>query len=198
MWIAAIDPGKKNFAFVIEEIDPEKFKKLDKTKKNWLSKATNLGNVVKMINVDLTHDCKSNKYLDPKVFVNITDMLDEFKEYWAKCSVILIELQMSFGKRHNTMAIKIAQHCYSYFSILYRDFKQIIEFPAYHKTQVLCAPKKMDKPQRKKWAIQQAQMILNNRCDEETLDLLLARKKQDDMSDCMLMCICYSIITYCK
>jgi hypothetical protein len=62
------------------------------------------------------------------------------------------------------MALKLGQHCWSYFSIHYGRSKNIIEFPAYHKTQVLGAEKDkkvtktgkinykaVDKPQRKKW-----------------------------------------------
>ena len=48
---------------------------------------------------------------------------------------------MSFGKQYNTMALKIAQHCWSYFAINYGTAKKIEEFPAYYKTQILGAAK---------------------------------------------------------
>ena len=57
--------------------------------------------------------------------------------------VILIEKQMSFGKKKtNTMALKLGQNCYTYFLMKYNGTKTVLEYPAYYKTQVLGAPKK--------------------------------------------------------
>ena len=92
-------------------------------------------------NLDLTKDCDKKAYLDPKTFHNMNDNLDQYKEYWEQCDIFVIEKQMSFGKTHNTMALKLGQHCWSYFSIKYGRSIMIIEFPAFHKTQVLGAAK---------------------------------------------------------
>ena len=112
--------------------------------------------------------------MDPRTFINMTDTLDTYKHIWDTCSAFVIEQQMSFGRKRNTMALKLGQHCYSYFSIFYRDFKKVIEFPSYHKTQMLDAPKKfgsikktykngkskMIKDNHKKWSIRMATHIL--------------------------------------
>ena len=138
----------------------------------------------------------------------MTDTLDRYASLWDTCSSFVIEQQMSFGKKRNTMALKLGQHCYSYFCIKYRDFKDVIEFPSYHKTQVLQAPKKFGKIKKKlkngktkfikdnhkKWSIRVAKEILELKCDEKHLDILDKMKKKDDASDCLLMIQAYMIL----
>jgi hypothetical protein len=103
---------------------------------------------------------------------------------------------MSFGKKVNTMALKLGQHCESYFLFKYGRFKEVIEFPSYYKTQVLGAEKlkkttktgkvsykAIDKTARKKWAIDEASTILAEREDFHTLSEITSMKKSDDVSD---------------
>lgn len=105
---------------------------------------------------------------------------------------------MSFGKnKRNTMALKLGQHCYSYFTIKYGRFKKVIEFPAYHKTQVLGAEKirgkkfkngnyrwkTIDKPTRKKWSVAKATEILTYRGEKETIENIKTKAKKDDLAD---------------
>jgi hypothetical protein len=172
MFIASFDIGKKNFAFAIEENS----------------------NIVLFKNLDLTENSNKKLYLDPIIYHNMYSELEKYVEYWEKCSVILIEKQMSFRGKQNTMALKLGQHCYSYFVFKYKNTKKIIEFPAYHKTQVLGAPRKLTKPQRKKWAIEKAYSILAEREDYDNLVLLHSVKKRDDIADCILMNIAYTIM----
>ena len=182
IYIASIDPGKKNFAFSVEKVDISKCKNL----KN-IEDLYSVSETILMENIDLTKKIDTTKYLDTKIFVELTRVLDNYKKYWDMCSIILIEAQMSFRNRMNTMALKIAQHCFSYFTFLYATFKQIYEYPSYHKTQVLNAPKKMDKPARKKWAVETATRILETRKSSGILEILNSRRKKDDMCDCFLM-----------
>ncbi len=93
--------------------------------------------------------------------------------------------------------MKLGQHCYSYFAFKYGRYKSIIEFPAYHKTQILGAPKiegkpyksgkirykAMEKPARKKWSVEKAVEILTNRGEMEVLEGLTSAKKRDDLAD---------------
>ena len=183
IYIASIDPGKCNFAFSIEEVNIEQCKKIRDHKDLY-----KVGKTIIAENIDVSKNLRKDKYLDTQVFVNLTIVLDKYREYWDKCSFILIELQMSFGRnKNNTMGIKIAQHCFSYFTFLYSNFKKIIEYPAYHKTQVLDAPKKMDKPTRKKWAVEKALEITRERKDIDLVENISKRKKKDDICDCILM-----------
>jgi hypothetical protein len=211
VWVASFDPGKCNFAFAIEEISEENLKQIKSIPKskrhdsdgsqtkeynNIINKALSCSKTILVRNINVNGNTDKSKYLDTRVFVNITNLLDEYRGYWDKCSFILIEQQMSFKKGHNTMALKIAQHVFSYFTFCYSTFKEIIEFPAYHKTKILGAPKKLTKPQRKKWAIEKATSIWESRNDTEMLDYVKKIKKKDDLSDCFLMCSCFGIMRY--
>ena len=238
-WFAAFDPGKVNFAFIIEEIDSELLKKLkcpskkdrffyndeknEKNEKNeneqkkkkrkkredyepteeytsFLEEFYHCGKTILCSNNDITSDSdkkgKGSKSLDSALFLRLTTLLDSYKEYFDKCSTIIIEQQMSFGSRINTMAIKIAQHTYSYFLFRYGNEKTIIEFPSYNKTQILGAPGGLEKPKRKKWAIEKADEIWTVRGDLDTSTFVGTRKKKDDMSDCLLHVLSYIICNY--
>jgi hypothetical protein len=204
--IASIDPGKVNFCFCIEMIDLnqiQNIKNISKLKRikndgpsDEYSKILNdiylSGKTILVKNCNLTEGANKDKYIDPKIFINLTDTLDKYVKFFDKCSYIIIEQQMSFGKKkNNTLCLKIAQHVFSYFIFLYRDFKTILEFPAYHKTKILGAPGKMDKPARKKWAIEKAQEIWLLRDDFKTASQVESSKKKDDLSDVLVMCMAF-------
>jgi hypothetical protein len=239
-WFAAFDPGKVNFAFIIEEIDKNILKdivcpnKKDRFIRNgkkdinptshytdFLEEFYHCGKTILCSNNDITKDInddskkektkrtknsdndknikkikKGSKSLDSNVFLRLTELLDKHKDYFDKCSTIIIEQQMSFGSRINTMAIKIAQHTYSYFLFRYGNNKKIVEFPSYNKTQILGAPAGLDKPKRKKWAIEKANEIWTLRGDLDTINMITSNKKKDDMSDCLLHILSYIIHNY--
>ena len=208
VWIATIDPGKKNFAFIIMEIDMEKFHKINFVKKddrynddgthtedfkqNIIEICKN-SKIILWQNLDIT--AGSKKYFDEKILYELTNVLDKYVEYWNKCSYIVIEEQMSFGTKHNTMAIKIAQHCQSYFIFNYYRFKNIVMFPSYHKTKVLGALKGITKPQRKKWSVEFVKELINYFEETEQVKDFKKLKKKDDESDCMLMVYAFLIKT---
>jgi hypothetical protein len=252
-WIAAFDPGKVNFAFIIEEIDTDAISSLicplksqrftKEAKRNdahptdsyvqFLEKFYHSGQTILCANSDITRDDvkeddklkrkrktkeekekekkekeekeekekgekkkRGSKALDAKVFLRLTALLDRYKEKFDKCSTIIIEQQMSFGSKINTMAIKIAQHTYSYFLFRYGDTKKIVEFPSYNKTQIMGAPGGLDKPARKKWAIVKADEIWALRGDVTTASFVQSNKKKDDLCDCLLHVLSYMIMTY--
>lgn len=221
-YICSIDIGKKNFAFYIEKFSkdqllslkniPEPRYKNDGTPtdifQDLLKQIYKNGECVLFVNSDLTVGTSTKKYLDTEVFHNMTDLLDKYKSFWDKCDAIIIEKQMSFGKnKTNTMALKLGQHCWSYFAFNYSRYKQIIEFPAYHKTQVLGAPKKilvkgkpknMDKPHRKKWCVEKTMEILDIRNDLRTLEILNNNKKKDDLSDIVCQLQAFKYLVYVK
>ena len=220
-WIASFDIGYRNLCFSIEEVSAnalEKIKLVPKSKrynqdgtptdaqKKVLKEVCLNTKTIMFRNTDLTN--KAMKTLDPEVFHCLTDLLDKYVTYWDNCSYIVIEKQMSFRGVYNVSALKLGQHCYSYFALRYGRFKQVIEFPAYHKTQIFGAPKvrkktkkvsykAMDKPTRKKWAIDQALAILGSRDDFESMSLIESSRKKDDIADCILQAIsaAYLILT---
>jgi hypothetical protein len=220
IWVASFDIGKKNFSFYIEEFNIDDIRSIDNIPKssrfypngtptpkfnNILTSLYKIGSKILLENVDLTYDCESKVYLDTKIMYNMTDLLDEYSTYWDQCDIFVIEKQMSFGKKHNTMALKLGQHCWSYFSIRYPTIN-IVEFPAYYKTQILGASKlenvtksgkisykAVDKPTRKKWCITKALEILKLRNDDSTTTIITKSKKKDDLADviCQLQAFKY-------
>ena len=223
IWLCSIDIGKKNFAFYIEEIDKTSLMTLPNVHQTnryntdgsvteqfsiLLKKLYNNGKIILFKNTDLTVGCR-NVYLDSECLHNMTDLLDEYVSYWDKCDAIVIEKQMSFGKKYNTMALKLGQHCWSYFSLRYGRFKEIVEFPAYYKTQILGAErllsllksgkkryKTMDKSSRKKWSVQKAQSILLERDDDKHLLILNSSKKRDDLADVICQLQSFKYLVY--
>lgn len=224
IWIASFDIGKLNFAFYIEELNKKELINLpfiSKTKRynqdgtfteefsEIVNKVTNNGKTILFKNTNLTEGCDKKSYLDQNIFHNMTDLLDDYGDYWDNCSIFIIEKQMSFGKRHNTMAIKLGQHCWSYFSFKYSRFKEIIEFPAYYKTIILGAKKtqkqckngkikylSMDKTKRKKWCVETALNILKKRNDLETIYNIKQVKKKDDLADVLCQLQAFKILRY--
>lgn len=215
-YIASFDIGKKNFAFYIERFDSKKLDRIsnipkegrynpDGTPTKEMEQLLNAiylnGETILHKNLDLTKNCNPKEQLDPETYHNMIDVLDKYIEYFDKCSVFLIEQQMHFGKgKNNTMAVKLGQHCYSYFAFKYGRHKEIIEFPAYYKTQILGAEKikgkktkkgwrwkAMDKPARKKWAIKKAIDILEYRNETHIMQGIKTVKKRDDLADTFLM-----------
>ena len=128
--IASIDIGSKNFAFYVEEVNtsilsniknistPQRYNP-DGTPSSRMTIILNTifkdGKTIVHENVDLTNGCTTGKYLDQNILHNLTDMLDKYADIWDRCSIFLVEQQMSFGKKINLKAIKIGQHCQSYF-----------------------------------------------------------------------------------
>ena len=219
-FVASFDIGKCNFAFYIEEFNIEELNNLKHIPKNnrfnadgtvtekfaeLLQSIYTNGQTVLYKNLDLTENTNKSKYLDKKIFTNMITALDQYKSFFDKCSIIVIEQQMSFNKAQNTMALKLGQHCFSYFLFRYQDQeKEIIEFPAYYKTQILGAPKvlhekkmkAMSKPERKKWAVDKAIEILMQRGDMTTLDELTRKRKKDDLADVLLQLQSFKFLRY--
>lgn len=211
IWIASFDIGKKNFAFCIEEVDTQQLQQIQNLPKsqryhtdgtatkefmNVLRQVCRSGRLILIKNVDLTDGCNMKISLDPKIFIHMNQCLRTYKSYWDKCSAIVVEQQMSFGKKKNFMAMKLGQHCLSYFLLEYATFKHIVEFPAYHKTKVFGAPPKMSKYQRKKWAVEICHTILTDREDDLGLQEIVQYKKKDDVSDIVMQLQSYKYLRW--
>ncbi len=209
--IASFDIGKKNFAFCIEEVDLSQLLQIKNvplqkryTNNNTptelfqecLNKVYTTAKTLTHVNSDLTKDCDRKLELDPITFSNANDLLNSFLLKFNLVDIFIIEQQMSFGNKKNNMACKLGQHCYSFFTFVYdkqirTGEKQIIEFPAFHKTQVLGAPKiqtttktgrkktvSIDQRARKKWSVEIMEKILILRGEKE-----IVAKKKDDLAD---------------
>ena len=214
IWIASFDIGKCNFSFYVEEINLTKLKSIKNIKKDdryfmngtctteftiLMEEIYRNGNNKLLKNVNLTEGTDKDKYFDSDICYNMFDMLDEYKEYWDKVSYVIVEKQMSFGKKINTMALKLGQSCQSYFMINYSRDLKVIEFPAYYKTIVLGAPqtetktktgkikfKTLGDRERKKWSVQEGFYIMSLRDDFETMSDVGIMKKRDDVNDVLI------------
>ena len=224
IWVASFDIGKKNFSFYIEEFKLDLIDELSNIpyKERYndngtvkdiflpiLDKVCVNGKKIILENHDITQNCDSKAYLDPLTFHNMNDLLDNYTEYWDKCDIFVIEKQMSFGKKHNTMALKLGQHCWSYFSFHYGQSKNIVEFPAYYKTQILGSEKDkketktgkvsykaIDKPKRKKWCIAKSLEILEKRNDNNTIKIISKSKKKDDLCDVICQLQAFKVLRF--
>ena len=232
MICASFDIGKKNFAFYIESFNLDNlpfqqqiiFNK-DGTPcemtKLIIDKVCKEGKTLLHRNYDLSLLLDNNqkkkqslkiKIEDYKLFYNMTLILNKYKEFWTKCDYFVIEQQMCFQSVRNTLAVKLAQHCFSYFTIFYGDIQKdkIIEFPAFYKTQLLGAPKikgnkiykngnhswkSMTKPARKKWAIKKATEILKLRNRDNIMEQY---KKKDDLADTLIQLQAFKIHHFVK
>lgn len=201
MHIVSFDIGKKNLAFCVEKTE------INFTDELIIENVCNNGEIIAFANESLMKNCDTKKYFDIEVLHNLTKLLNDNEELFAICDVILIEQQMN----RNTMALKIGQHCFSYFLLKYGRNKIIIEFPSYYKTQILNAPRistvkklknetekvtnrYMNKTERKKWAILRAKEILRDRSDSVFQKKIETMKKRDDVSDCILMIQAYKFL----
>jgi len=223
--IASFDIGKLNFVFYIEEVDLDgiqNIKNIPKEKRyntngtpteefnTILEEVYKNGKKILIKKYDLTtKDVDKEKYFDFNLCYNMVDVLDEYVEYWENVDIIIVERQMSFRKKINTMALKLGQHCESYFINKYGRNKIIIEFEAYYKTQILGAEKtlittktgrrsykNMTDYQRKKWAIEEAFSVLSLRDDYETMSEIGSIKKKDDLSDTIIQLQAFKYLYY--
>lgn len=208
--VASFDIGSKNFAFVVERYDDKLFNNLkcdyrykkDGTPtdefKHILNQVYKNGQILNYVNMDLTKNIKPSKlksYLDPDIFRNMITELDKHKPLFQDVDIVLIEQQMSFGTKVNVKALKIAQACFTYWLMRYPKV-EVMEFKSFYKTQVLGAVKKLTKPQRKKFAVEEASIILNIREDYENLTELSCSKKKDDLADTLVQLQAFKILRY--
>lgn len=224
IYICSFDIGVKNLAFYIEEFFPDKLldvmkksNEIPKTKRRNIKGELNSefdkvlrglyksGKVVFFTKLDVTLGSEKDKYIDPKIFLTTINELDKYSDYFDKCSAIIIEQQMSFsgmgfrGKRVskvNTRAIKMGQHIFSYFSLIYMGTKLIFEFPSYYKTTILAEKKKMKDKERKTWSIIEAERLLMIRNDFNSIKKLDTFKKRDDIADCIVQAQAWKFLIY--
>jgi hypothetical protein len=216
--ILSIDIGKKNFSFCLEKFDAEKLSQIEnipikarynenglptEQMQSILKEIYSNGQLLLHKNVDLTHGCDQKKKLDPETFFNMIAVLDEYSLLWKDCQIVIIEEQM----RSNRIAVKLAQHCYSYFLFRYGREKKIVEFPSFYKTAVLGAPKEkgrlcksgryhwkaLSKRNRKKWAVNETLRILTERNEESSIK---KERKKDDLADSFLQLQSFKFLHY--
>ena len=205
MIIIAFDMGIRNFAFCAEyfheselcsqKIIP-KFNDLGTPSEDYQKSLEDIiyrnGQIIECQNIDLL---KGENSFKNNIYLTLTHHLNRFTELWNATNVILIEQQMSYGKnKSNIQALRLAQHCISYFTTIYGPFKIIIEMSSNLKTRLLGCPLILRKQHksRKTFAINLSSKILEQRRDK-LLERFHQFPKKDDISDCLLMIQVYKI-----
>lgn len=236
MRIACFDIGRINFAFYVEDTNPNGYSDLKKKYhslpkklqrkykgpmndecKQILKDIFKRGTRVAMRVVDLTLNEVDNSY-NNDVRLNLYIYLKKYEDLWNTCDLFLIEEQyynprsnVKAKKGVNKDAILMGESCYSYFIQNHYPFRNVSYFKAALKTQTLGCDdyiykidrktklrtlKKVQKYDRKKWSIEKTKEIFTLRNDLEGLDLIkdgkkIYKQKQDDVSDCVIMCQAY-------
>ena len=115
----------------------------------------------------------SNK-LDNATRLNFLKHLYSYKWLWDTCDIFVVEQQFVnlFGRQRgiNIDALKLGEATVMWFLEHYPQ-KVVKTFGSQYKTKILQAPKKMTKPQRKKWATVKALKIFQDRVDTEAIDM---------------------------
>ena len=215
--ILSMDMGTKNFAFWVDVYPRSVLRKFSNTVLSYepdgrptfatqrvIEAVSVSGQTLLFSNTDVSSSDDTKTTVSADTLCNITDLLDYHKTIFSQCDYIVVERQMQFGKIRNPNAIRIAHHVQSYFHLMFGRLARVIDFPAYHKTQVLGAPKvahltkkgltrykAVDKPTRKKWACSIAEDILLARLDWDSIEKMTDMKKKDDVSDCLLQSIAF-------
>jgi hypothetical protein len=229
MRIASFDIGKKNFSFCVEDVDLTSLQSLQselqqidqsirylpngtlhETMVSLFNKLFQTGQTILFQNIDLTKDCKAGTF-DNQLIYNMINMLEEHRHIFDTVSYFVIEQQMSFGKARNPTALKLSHALQGYLATIYSKTKpasSIVEYPSYHKTQVLGCQKvekpgkkktkfvSISKPLRKKWSVNKAKEIFTLRNDTHHLQLVSKTKKADDLSDTLIQLQAFKYQTF--
>ena len=103
------------------------------------------------------------------------------------CQYILIESQLPI----NYDMVRMSTHIISFLMMNLENKgckPMICEVDAYFKSRILNAPKKMTKPELKKWCREYALELLQKRGDTVAYDSMVKAGKQDDMGDVVCYC----------
>lgn len=178
MRLLSIDIGTKNCAFYIEEFNEKDIIKLKRgTTASLIENLYKIGKRVFWKVVNFEKELRNGS----EIFVPMIQFLDSNMKLWDSCNGIILEKQM----RINYSAQVVQHFIFSYFKNLYGSFKYISDISATRKTQTLDAPRKMEKKERKKWAVIETTRLLSLRDDFDGLHLLHL-SKADDLADACL------------
>lgn len=188
--MASFDIGKNNFAQYVEDCsldDIRKVRDVYRTTSPDLLKRTRgvLSETVQVFleriflngrRVDIgvfdfqTGDASDSKKLDNATRKNFLQHLHNYRDLWDTCDIVVVEQQYVnlFGRQRgiNIDALKLGEATVIWFLDHFPHLK-VVTFGSPYKTQILGAPSKMKKLERKKWATAKALEIFKMRNDEQ-------------------------------
>lgn len=204
MIIATFDMGTRNFAFCVEQrnndvsraaIKPTFDAEGNPTEeyRKQLEEIYRKGRLIECQRIDLIEYSKQQRITN--IYLTLTLILDKFIRLWDSVDIVLIEQQMAYGRnKANIQALRLSQHCLSYFYTIYGSFKIIQEWPSTHKTRMLGCPHtgRRTHRERKQFSVDLAMRILEERKDP-LVDLFHSMTKKDDIADCILMAQTFAV-----
>jgi len=166
--VASFDIGKYNFAFCVESIPILNFINSN------VHTVDLIGHLELIDNISLL----TNKAQQRSISYSFDDLYAECMSrmhIWDKCTIFLIEQQYD----RNKIANKIQNHLEAFLKINY-PFRQILFISPRRKTFGVTG---LNYKNRKKYCIDNAMYILQNRNDTATIEILKKFKKKDDICD---------------
>lgn len=204
MIIATFDMGTRNFAFCVEQRNNDVSRTVIKPTfdaegnpteeyRKQLEEVYRKGRLIECQRIDLIEYSKQHRISN--IYLTLTLILDKFIRLWDSVDVVLIEQQMAYGRnKANIQALRLSQHCLSYFYTIYSSFKVIQEWPSTHKTRMLGCPHtgRRTHRERKQFSVDLAMRILEDRKDP-LRDIFHSMTKKDDIADCILMAQTFAV-----
>lgn len=192
--IASFDIGKNNFAQYVEDCSLDKLIELKenynqlerslkrKTKgpmndsvKEILDKTFLSGKRVNLGVFDFqVGKAEGSKKLDNPTRLNFLEHMKRFTHLWRTCDIFLIEQQYvnNFvrGGGINVDALKLGEGLHMWLLDHFPQ-KNVVSFGSQYKTQILGAPEKLKKAQRKAWAVVKSKSIFQLRADTQVVQI---------------------------
>jgi ribonucleotide reductase alpha subunit len=166
--VAAIDIGVKNTSIAME--------------RRWSSGHID---IIMLVNINFT--VTEEKITDTIYYTTSIEHLTKYLPYFEMCQYILVESQLPI----NYDAVRMSQHIITFLMMNLKNKgckPMICEIDTYFKSRIFDAPKKMKKPELKKWCIQYALNLLEKRKDTKTIEMIKSHTKKDDLCDTLCYC----------
>ncbi len=166
--VAAIDIGVKNTSIAME--------------RRWSGGHID---IVMLMKLDFTIGERAQT--DTVYYSHSIDMLKKYLPFFEMCQYIIVESQLPI----NYDAVRMSQHIITFLmmNLANKGCKPMIcEVDTYFKSRIFNAPKRMKKPELKKWCIEYALKLLEKRGDTETIEMIKASGKKDDLCDTLCYC----------
>ena len=213
--IASFDMGRRNFAVYVEDV-PHAFLKKARLAARKLSSSVRhsvkrrledfpqlheqisevclSGTRVHLAVYDIQDD--SEEGFGMKTRRRLVEVLDSLGAVLATCDIAVLEQQYVNGLDRRTRkgkaggtanfpALKVGEAVATWLTIRV-PWVEAFFFGASFKTQILGAPPEMTKPERKRWAVERARKLMEERGDAVGRKTL-QRSKADDLADTILM-----------
>lgn len=119
------------------------------------------------------------------IMVSITRILMSHQAILSSANYALVEEQRKISPKNMWMMHHIIATL-----IVLCPRTVIYEIPSTYKTQLLCCPRGVD---IKKWSVYRALQILQQRGDEQSYNLIMSVRKQDDLADIVLQILAFLV-----